>query len=79
MRQSGNALRKLVRSVAAEGFWSGEVKGARRDLARKTIAAGSPTRLLRQTFNGPCFAARLLTERLDLPIGTGTAGTVGPR
>ena len=37
MRQSGNALRKLIRSVAAPGFWRVEGKAARRDPARKPL------------------------------------------
>ncbi len=34
MRQSGSALRKAIRLVAAEGVWSGEAKGER--LRRRT-------------------------------------------
>jgi hypothetical protein len=37
MRQSGNALRKLIRSVAAAGFWSGGVNGERQDLTSKPL------------------------------------------
>ncbi len=35
MRQSGSALRKLFRSVAAAGFWCGEANGEERLLGTK--------------------------------------------
>ena len=35
IRQSGNALRKLIRSLAAAGFWSGEDNGQERVLRTK--------------------------------------------
>jgi hypothetical protein len=37
MRQSGNALRKLIRSLAAAGFWSGVANGESQDLASKPL------------------------------------------
>jgi hypothetical protein len=36
MRQSGSALRKLIRAVAAAGFWSGEANGEKQDVPRKS-------------------------------------------
>ncbi|MCP9860581.1 hypothetical protein [Cyanobium sp. Cruz-8H5] len=35
IRQSGNALRKLIRSLAAAGFWSGEANGQEQVLRTK--------------------------------------------
>jgi hypothetical protein len=35
MRQSGSDLRKLIRSLAAAGFWSGVADGERQDTASK--------------------------------------------
>jgi len=37
MRQAGNALRKLIRSLAEAGFWRGEAKGERQDMASKPV------------------------------------------
>ena len=37
MRQSGRALRKLIRSAAAAGFWSGAAKDEKHDLTSKPL------------------------------------------
>jgi hypothetical protein len=37
MRQSGRALRKLIRSVAVAGFWSGVANGESQDLASEAL------------------------------------------
>ena len=52
MRQSGSVLRKLIRSVAAAWFWSGEANGKERFLGTKPELAAAPP-LLGHTSNGP--------------------------
>ncbi len=37
MRQTGSALRKPIRSFAAEGFWSGVTNGERQDPTSKPL------------------------------------------
>jgi hypothetical protein len=37
MRQSGRVLRKLIRSAAAAGFWSGAAKDEKHDLTSKPL------------------------------------------
>jgi hypothetical protein len=44
MRQSGSALRKLIRSVAADGIWSGEANGQERVLRTKPKLAAAGQR-----------------------------------
>jgi hypothetical protein len=53
MRQSGSALRKLIRSVAAAGFWSGEANGEERFLGTKPELAAPRHRYWDTLLMGP--------------------------
>jgi hypothetical protein len=70
MRQSGSALRKLIRSVAAAGFWSGEANGEERFLGTKPELAAPRHRYWDTLLMGPAAAmgeraATLFGERVD--------------
>jgi len=53
MRQSGSALRKLIRSVAVDGIWSGEANGQERVLCTKPKLAAAGQRSWNRLPMGP--------------------------
>ena len=53
IRQSGNALRKLIRSLAAAGLWSGEANGQERVLRTKPELAAPRQRYPDRLLMGP--------------------------
>jgi len=54
MRQSGSALRKLIRSVAAAGLWSGGVGKDQERYASKKSQSGTGEK---PTWDGPLIGS----------------------
>ena len=55
MRQSGSALRKLIRSVAAKGFWSRAAKDEKRDPVSKPLLQAARQGYWDKLLMGPGF------------------------
>jgi hypothetical protein len=78
MRQSSSALRKLIRPVAAAGFWSGEANGEERFPGTQPELEAPRNRYWDTLLMGPAAGSEFITVPLQTQPEAVKSGLIDP-